>query len=60
VTSWVQVCTRKFSLALRRHHCRCCGRLVCAHCSPESCHNAIPEFGYWDKVRQCKDCYSMT
>eukprot|EP00048_Salpingoeca_helianthica_P024465 m.32567 g.32567 ORF g.32567 m.32567 type:complete len:472 (+) comp9402_c0_seq2:1355-2770(+) len=28
------VCRRKFTLFLRRHHCRVCGRVVCAYCGP--------------------------
>ncbi len=28
------VCRRKFTLFLRRHHCRMCGRIVCAYCGP--------------------------
>lgn len=28
------VCATDFSLIYRRHHCRKCGRVVCAHCSP--------------------------
>ncbi|KAF1830281.1 hypothetical protein BDW02DRAFT_583004 [Decorospora gaudefroyi] len=28
------VCKRPFTFLLRRHHCRKCGRVVCASCSP--------------------------
>ncbi|KAF2748518.1 hypothetical protein M011DRAFT_400799, partial [Sporormia fimetaria CBS 119925] len=28
------VCERQFSFFYRRHHCRKCGRVVCANCSP--------------------------
>mmetsp|Transcript_36511 Transcript_36511/g.35339 ORF Transcript_36511/g.35339 Transcript_36511/m.35339 type:complete len:82 (+) Transcript_36511:713-958(+) len=29
------VCNKKFRMIRRRHHCRGCGLLVCANCSPE-------------------------
>ncbi|GIY98910.1 zinc finger FYVE domain-containing protein 26, partial [Caerostris extrusa] len=39
----------------RRHHCRRCGRVVCANCSQ---HALIVE-GYGNiKVRVCDDCYN--
>jgi len=30
------VCAKTFSAMLRRHHCRICGKCVCASCSPSS------------------------
>ncbi|VDN59096.1 unnamed protein product [Dracunculus medinensis] len=27
------LCCAKFTLILRRHHCRCCGRVLCAYCT---------------------------
>ncbi|KAF1327080.1 Lateral signaling target protein 2, partial [Globisporangium splendens] len=48
-------CGKSFSIwTRRRHHCRACGELVCAECSPFS--SPIPELGYKDPVRMCKDC----
>ncbi|ETW00462.1 hypothetical protein H310_07083 [Aphanomyces invadans] len=40
-TQWVsdskrhicQVCSRKFSMLLRKHHCRLCGEVICKHCA---------------------------
>ncbi|KAI6219773.1 FYVE zinc finger [Aphelenchoides fujianensis] len=26
------ICTNKFTIVNRRHHCRCCGRVLCAEC----------------------------
>ena len=44
-------CGSKFSLLVRRHHCRLCGRVVCASCSPHRVYagNARP-------VRACAPC----
>lgn len=53
-TDRCNVCDRDFSVSLRKHHCRACGRLVCADCS--STQRALPEFGYWSAVRQCDEC----
>lgn len=49
-------CHQQFSLWIRRHHCRACGELVCAACSPFT--ELLPEFGYDSPVRVCKDCIS--
>jgi hypothetical protein len=48
-------CGKGFSIwTRRRHHCRACGELVCGECSPFS--GPIPELGYTEPVRMCKDC----
>jgi len=41
-TSSCSVCRLDFDLAFRRHHCRQCGRCVCAGCSPFRVHLARP------------------
>ena len=33
-TPTCSLCTRDFGVTRRRHHCRVCGRCVCASCSP--------------------------
>lgn len=38
-------CGVAFSIVRRRHHCRGCGKLFCAQCSPK-----------YQGVRQCSDC----
>jgi hypothetical protein len=52
-------CRKDFSLLIRRrHHCRACGELVCADCSPYLDH--LPELGYDGPVRVCRDCKTST
>lgn len=33
-TKSCMICTKRFGLLLRRHHCRKCGQVVCDKCSP--------------------------
>lgn len=48
-------CSRPFTLRRRRHHCRCCGRLVCASCSGQR--RVIPRSIVFDgAVRVCDEC----
>ena len=49
-----QVCVAAFSNSNRRHHCRHCGRIVCASCSPQKM--AIPKFGVGKPTRVCVEC----
>lgn len=55
-TNHCMCCRRqKFSLLTRRHHCRRCGRVVCASCSQN---RSRLESVYSDlMVRVCIDCY---
>ncbi|ETV75270.1 hypothetical protein H257_10456 [Aphanomyces astaci] len=52
-------CNGEFnSWTRRRHHCRACGCLVCADCSPSLI--ALPQLGYATPVRVCKTCQPTT
>ncbi|RWS25810.1 Zinc finger FYVE domain-containing protein-like protein, partial [Leptotrombidium deliense] len=48
----------RFSMFNRRHHCRRCGRVICAACSRNSL--VIPEFSPVAPVRVCDDCFTQT
>ncbi|GBG28186.1 Lateral signaling target protein 2-like [Hondaea fermentalgiana] len=52
-------CSAPFSFLLRRrHHCRCCGEVVCAGCSPNVA--PVPQWGYQGPVRVCEKCFGTT
>ena len=51
-----QLCSHDFSSALRRHHCRHCGRIVCAACSPLK--YTIPKFGVTKPTVRRSPCTS--
>jgi len=48
-------CGTAFSLVKRRHHCRSCGRVFCAKCSPNQV--PLPRYGIQKAVRVCNRCY---
>ena len=52
------VCRAKFSVVRRRHHCRQCGRVVCATCSGGTATLADPAKGGAEapKQRCCSQC----
>ncbi|CAG9789219.1 unnamed protein product [Diatraea saccharalis] len=50
--------TSIFSMIIRRHHCRRCGRLVCHACS--SRRMQVPTYPSGVKFRVCNDCYTQT
>lgn len=49
-------CELKFTLVRRRHHCRACGRLLCAVCC---CQRARLEFMDMREARVCSRCLSV-
>ncbi|XP_060650775.1 zinc finger FYVE domain-containing protein 26 homolog [Drosophila nasuta] len=52
------MCCRRsaFTMLMRRHHCRRCGRVVCYACSTQRM--IIPELYGEVEVRVCNDCYT--
>ncbi|KAK6147522.1 hypothetical protein DH2020_018434 [Rehmannia glutinosa] len=50
------VCKCSFSTFRRRHHCRRCGRTLCAEHSSDQM--ALPQFGIHSSVRVCADCFN--
>lgn len=50
------VCGERFAALRRRHHCRCCGEVVCATCSPTKHLMKIAEHGYERPRRACQPC----
>ena len=49
------VCAKPFGPLLKLHHCRACGKGVCAACSPQS--RPVPSRGWDHPVRVCSSCY---
>uniref|UniRef100_A0A0K8VZH0 Zinc finger FYVE domain-containing protein 26 n=1 Tax=Bactrocera latifrons TaxID=174628 RepID=A0A0K8VZH0_BACLA len=47
-----------FTMLMRRHHCRRCGRVVCFACSAHRMR--IPDLYEDVEVRVCNDCFSKT
>ncbi|KAL7303077.1 hypothetical protein TKK_0004292 [Trichogramma kaykai] len=50
-------CGTKFSLTMRRHHCRHCGRVLCSKCSGQDV--PIIKFGQNKPVRVCAVCFDV-
>mmetsp|Transcript_57535 Transcript_57535/g.136864 ORF Transcript_57535/g.136864 Transcript_57535/m.136864 type:complete len:233 (-) Transcript_57535:23-721(-) len=51
-----ELCHARFSWRTWRHHCRRCGRCICAECSPHECWQPLPARGHTEAVRHCKRC----
>ena len=53
-----QICTSQFSLFVRRHHCRRCGKLLCGKC----CHSKVDlwRMGFIDPQLVCNTCVSIS
>lgn len=49
-------CNVPFSMLLRKHHCRKCGKTFCQPCSSKTM--ALPELALYEEVRVCEICYS--
>ncbi|KAK9304700.1 hypothetical protein QLX08_004104 [Tetragonisca angustula] len=50
-------CGTKFSLTMRKHHCRHCGRILCNKCSDQDV--PIVKFGQNKPVRVCAVCFDV-
>ena len=48
-----QLCCAEFSLMVRRHHCRACGKVVCGACSGSK---APVKYKQFEAVRVCSQC----
>lgn len=49
------ICSKRFSLINRRHHCRSCGGIFC---QDHSSHRIVlSDLGIYDPVRVCDNCY---
>uniref|UniRef100_A0AAF5DA06 FYVE-type domain-containing protein n=1 Tax=Strongyloides stercoralis TaxID=6248 RepID=A0AAF5DA06_STRER len=50
-------CKTKFTLTMRKHHCRHCGRLVCSKCSEKTM--PLIKYGIQKPVRICEICHDV-
>lgn len=48
-------CLKSFTMRIRKHHCRRCGKVICETCSTNS--QSLPKRGYIIPVRVCDGCY---
>ncbi|XP_013141938.1 PREDICTED: serine/threonine-protein phosphatase 6 regulatory ankyrin repeat subunit A [Papilio polytes] len=52
-----QECGTKFTLTMRKHHCRHCGRMLCNKCSNQDV--PILKFGLNKSQRVCEICFNV-
>ncbi|CAG9559103.1 unnamed protein product [Danaus chrysippus] len=52
-----QECGTKFTLTMRKHHCRHCGRMLCNKCSSQDI--PILKFGMNKPQRVCEICFNV-
>ncbi|PZC83497.1 hypothetical protein B5X24_HaOG207480 [Helicoverpa armigera] len=52
-----QECGTKFTLTMRKHHCRHCGRMLCNKCSSQDV--PILKFGMNKPQRVCEICFNV-
>eukprot|EP01103_Thecamoeba_quadrilineata_P000121 TRINITY_DN10097_c0_g1_i1.p1 TRINITY_DN10097_c0_g1~~TRINITY_DN10097_c0_g1_i1.p1 ORF type:complete len:545 (+),score=82.98 TRINITY_DN10097_c0_g1_i1:114-1748(+) len=50
-------CKTPFTIFVRKHHCRHCGKIYCANCSSKSL--TLPTLQYLSPVRICDVCYGV-
>lgn len=50
-------CGSKFGITNRKHHCRHCGRILCARCSSKE--TPIVKFNLNKPVRVCEICFDV-
>lgn len=50
-------CDKSFGVLLRKHHCRCCGRIFCDACSPHR-NELPPAFELKGPQRTCDSCHA--
>ncbi|MFH4973558.1 hypothetical protein AB6A40_000267 [Gnathostoma spinigerum] len=56
-TTLCMLCCAKFTVLMRRHHCRSCGRVLCAHCTDKKA--ALPYMNQpTKKFRVCDPCFT--
>lgn len=53
------LCARRFTMTMRRHHCRVCGRVVCNACSKNRIKSKRITGRAGAKVRVCDECWNM-
>eukprot|EP00732_Lithocolla_globosa_P001299 Lithocolla_globosa_v1_NODE_619_length_3582_cov_6.544088.p1 type:complete len:1116 gc:universal NODE_619_length_3582_cov_6.544088:232-3579(+) len=51
------ICQVKFTVSIRKHHCRHCGRVACSQCLPKPRKFPIEKFGVMSPVRLCAPCH---